>query len=88
MWPWQIMKVNEMVMYVSEMKWYLYDNCSHQNQMAFIDMRMKMKKDINLEAETQCFTFADTISILVLYSVYSYLSNFAQYFNFFPSDPK
>ena len=56
--------------------------------MAFIDMRMKMKKDINLEAETQCFTFADTISILVLYSVYSYLSNFAQYFNFFPSDPK
>ena len=33
-----MMKVNEMVIYVSEMKWDLHDNHSHQDDMDFVDM--------------------------------------------------
>ena len=36
-WHWQMMKVNKMVMYVSEMKWDLHDNHNHKIDMAFAD---------------------------------------------------
>ena len=49
-----MMKVNEMLMYVSEMKLNLHDNHRHQNDiMAVVDMRMKVREERNLETGTQ-----------------------------------
>ena len=51
-----MMKVNEMVlMYVSEMKRNLHDNHSHQNNMIFVDMMMKIREERSPKAGIQCY---------------------------------
>ena len=57
MWHWQMIKVNEMVMYVSEMKWNLHDNFSHQNDAIFV----RKWEERNQEAGTQCPTFMKSL---------------------------
>ena len=59
-WMVFMMKVKEMVVYVSEMKWDLHDNHSHQNDMAFVHMIMKMRKIRNLEVGTHCPTLMNS----------------------------
>ena len=50
-----------LIHFISEIKWNSHDNHSGQNDMAFVDRRMKMRKDRNLESITQHPTLMESL---------------------------